>query len=254
MIKTVFKVIGLTLLVGYLLAAGILYGCWRPEPRYKGIHISIDYPSDEAHFVSEASIRQLVTNKPGFRCKGQPFSAVNTLELTQYLEEHNRLIRHVACYHTPDSLLRIDIEQRDPIIRVKSQNDVRDAQGHAMRDFYIDRDGEMMPAQLGTAIRLPLVTGHVRASDLQPLHDFALYLKHHDFWADDITQIYLDEKGDVSLIPRIGDHLIELGSLDGYDEKLDHVREFYDQVMPRRGWNAYHVISVKYDGQVVGRK
>lgn len=254
MVKTIFKIIAIVLLLGYLLVAGFLYGFWRDEPRYRGIMIKVDYPSDEAHFVTENAIRQLITAKPGFKCKGQPYEAVNTLELSQYIEEHNRLVRHASCYHTPDSLLRIDIEQRNPIIRIKSSLSINDEKGRPMHDFFIDRDGEMMPAQLGTPIHLPLVTGSVRAQDIQPLHDFALFLKGEQFWSDNITQIYYRENGDVELIPRIGDHCILLGPLEDYEKKLQKVRTFYDEVLPRKGWNAYRVINVKFNGQVVGEK
>jgi len=253
-VKTIFKIIALVLLVGYLLVAGFIYGFWRDEPCYRGIKIVVDYPSDEAHFVTETEIRQLVTQKPGFKYKGEPFDAVNTLELSQYIEEHNRLVRHASCYHTPDSLLRIDIEQRNPIIRVKSSISINDATGHPRSDFFIDRDGDIMPALTGTAIHLPIVTGFVHADDIAPLHEFALFLKDESFWSDFITQIYYCENGDVELIPRIGDHRILLGPLDDYKNKLNHVRTFYDEVLPRVGWNAYSVINVKFNGQVVGVK
>lgn len=254
MVKTIFKVIGLVILLGYLLAASFIYGFWRDEPRYRGIKIVVDYPSDEAHFVSEESIRQLILSKPNFKCKGMTYKEVNTLELSQYIEEHNRLVRHASCYHTPDSLLRIDIEQRNPIARVKSSLSVKDENGHALQDFFIDRDGAMMPAQLGNAIRLPLVTGNVKSEDIQSIHDFALFLRKNDFWWDNVTQIHFLENGDVELTPRIGDHRILIGPLEGYEKKLDNVRDFYDKVLPRTGWNAYKVINVKFEGQVVGEK
>ena len=254
MVKTIFKAIGVTLLLGYLLGAGYLYGFWRNEPRYRGMLITIDYPSDDAHFVTEASIRQLVEGKPGFRFKGKPYSEVNTLELAKYIEEKNRLVRHASCYHTPDSLLRIDIEQRNPIMRVKSSTLVNAGDGHSMADFYIDRDGAMMPAQFGTAIQLPLVTGFVKTRHIQPLHDFALFLKGDDFWSAEITQIYIRENGDAELIPRIGDHTILIGSFDDTQQKLDNVRTFYDKVLTRKGWNFYKTINVKFHGQVVGEK
>lgn len=254
MVKTIFKVIGLVLLVGYLLIAGVLYGFWRDEPRYRDMMIVVNYPNDEAHFVTETSIRQLVASKPGFKCKGKTYDEVNTLELSQYIEEHNPLVRHASCYHTPDSLLRIDIEQRNPVIRVKSVSGVSDGKGHNLQDFFIDRDGALMPAQSGNAIRLPLVSGHVKSDQVQALHDFALFLEDDDFWSDCITQIYMLENGDAELIPRVGDHRILLGPLEDYDKKLDRVRTFYEKVLPRKGWNAYRVINVKFNGQVVGEK
>lgn len=254
MVKIIFKVIGLILIVGYLLTAGFIYGFWRSEPRYRGIKIVVNYPNDEAHFVTETDIRQLITSKPGFKCKGKTYDEVNTLELCQYLKDNNPLVRQAACYHTPDSLLRIDIEQRNPIIRVKSAIGVSNGKNRSMQDFYIDRDGAMMPAQTGTAIHLPIATGYIRQEHIAPLHDFAIFLKHHDFWADAITQIYVLEDGDVELVPRVGDHRILLGELTDYEKKLEHVRTFYDKVLPRKGWNAYRVINVKFDGQIVGEK
>lgn len=253
MVKTIFKALGLLLLLGYLLGAGYLYGFWREEPRYRDLRITVSYPSDDAHFVTESSIRTLVTKKPGFHCKGKTYAEVNTLELARYIEEKNPLVRHASCYHTPDSLLRIDIEQRNPIIRVKSANPVNTGKVH-MVDFYIDRDGAMMPAQFGTAIQLPLVTGYVKPSHIAPLHDFALFLKDDDFWSAEVTQIHIRENGDAELVPRIGDHTILLGSFDNTKKKLDHVRKFYDKVMPRKGWNYYKTINVKFDRQVIGEK
>ena len=254
MVKTIFKAFAILLLLGYLLGAGCLYGFWRSEPRYRGMHITVDYPSDDAHFVTEAGIRQLVEAKPGFHFKGKAYSEVNTLELARYIEQKNRLVRHATCYHTPDSLLRIDIEQRNPVIRVKSDVPVTGADTHALKDFYIDRDGAMMPAQFGTAIQLPLVTAYVRARHVQPLRDFALFLKKDDFWSAEVTQIYIRENGDAELVPRIGDHTILIGSFDDISRKLNNVRTFYDKVMPRKGWNYYKTINVKFEGQVVGEK
>ncbi len=131
---------------------------------------------------------------------------------------------------------------------------VKDSKGAPVTDFYIDLDGELMPAQLGSAIRLPLVTGYVREKHILPLHDFARYLEDEDFWSDEITQIYVRENGDIELIPRIGEHSILVGNFENIDEKLDHVRTFYKKVLQRKGWNAYRVINAKFDGQIVGEK
>ena len=252
MIKTIFKVIGILLIFGYLLAAGLMYGGWREEPVYKGLQVNVDYPNDDAHFVNPADIRSKILPSK-LNPIGKPFSQVNTMEISQLVEQ-NKLVRNAAVYHTPDSLLRIDITQRNPIIRVKSSLGVKDSKGTAVSDFYIDLDGELMPAQFGSAIRLPLVTGYVRDRHIMPLHDFALFLKDNDFWSDEITQIYVRENGDIELVPRIGDHTILVGDFEDIDTKLKHVRTFYKKVLPKKGWNAYKVINAKFDGQIVGEK
>lgn len=254
MIKQVLKTVGLTLLVIYLLMAGVIFGFWRKEPCYRGIKVEVNCPDGNAHFVTEASILQLIRSIPGLKIQGKPYSEVNTYELARYIEDHNRLVRRASCYHTPDSLLRIDIDQRNPVMRVMSTVAVRDAKGNAMQDFYIDDQSQMMPAQFGTAICLPLATGYVSTSLIEPLRQFADVLSHDSFWRDEVTQIHVAQNGDISLVPRVGNHTILLGSLDDVQTKLDHVRTFYDKVLPRRGWNAFRVINVKFDGQVIGEK
>lgn len=254
MLKQVLRIIFLTLLLGYLLAAGILYTFWRPEPTYRAVKVCIDYPNDEAHFVTEQGILDLLNSKPGFKFQKLGYADVNTLELSQYIEEKNQLVRHAYCFHTPDSILRIDVEQRSPVLRVKSDIVVKGASGRQLTDFYIDHDGEMMPALGGNAVHLPIATGYIRPADIQPLRDFALFLKGNDFWSNEITQIYVRRDGEIELIPRIGDHRILIGDFSNIERKLKKVRKFYAEVLPRKGWNAYSVIDVKFDGQIIGEK
>ena len=56
------------------------------------------------------------------------------------------------------------------------------------------------------------------------------------------------------MVPRVGRHLLEIGSADNVGEKLDRLMHFYRKGLDEIGWNKYSVISVAYDGQVVCRK
>lgn len=241
MVKLVLKIIGVILLVGYLLVAGVVYGIKREPARYRDIQIVVTDSAD-AQFVRASDIRRRL-NEERFDPIGKTYSEVNTYQLANMVEQ-NKLVKKADCYHTPDSLLRIDIVQRHPIMRVKSS---------IAGDFYIDTEGEIMPYQPGVAIRLPLVTGRVPKEMVKEgLFDFALFLNSHRQWKDAITQINVNERGDVELIPRVGSHTILLGSLNNVEKKLDRLLVFYDKVLSRKGWNAYSVINVKFDGQVVG--
>ena len=46
----------------------------------------------------------------------------------------------------------------------------------------------------------------------------------------------------------------ELGSVEGFQEKLDRLRIFYREGLEQVGWNKYSTISLAYDGQVVCTK
>lgn len=244
MLRTVLITAGTLLLVAYLAVCGFIYAD-RAEMIYAGDRIVV-LDSADLHFVREADVRAIL-RQANFSARGKRLHEVNTYELGRLIEQ-NPLVRSARCYHTPDSMLRIDVEQRHPIMRVKSNG--------PDGDFYIDTEGETMPAHPGVALRLPLVTGQVRRSEVRELglYEFARFLEDNRFWRQEITQIHVDAAGEVTLVPRVGSHVILMGSLQDYEQKLDRLLTFYQKVMPRKGWNAYSVLNVKFDGQVVGER
>jgi len=240
--RRIFLIFALAIVVAYLAVCGFIYAPSEPMHYTRTLIVVTD--SDTYDFVHAADIRQQI-QKASFRYRGKSVDSVDTYRLSQLIEK-NRLIRHARCYHTPDSSLRIDITQRHPIMRVKSITE---------GDFFIDTDGETMPAFTTTAIRLPLVTGYATHSMVDDgLYEFARFLQDDRFWRTGITQIWIDNKGEVYLVPRVGNHTILLGSFDNYEAKLDRLLEFYKKVMPRKGWNAYSVLNLKFDGQVIGER
>ena len=69
-----------------------------------------------------------------------------------------------------------------------------------------------------------------------------------------VEQIDQDANGEFTLIPKIGNEKILLGGSDMIEDKLDRLKLFYSENMGRQGWNVYQTISVKFKGQIVGKK
>jgi cell division protein FtsQ len=57
--------------------------------------------------------------------------------------------------------------------------------------------------------------------------------------------------GEYVLVPRLGGHLIELGSLENLDKKFRNLLALYDQGFEKGGWEKYRKVSVKFDNQIV---
>ena len=55
----------------------------------------------------------------------------------------------------------------------------------------------------------------------------------------------------VEIIPRVGDQVVLLGELDGYERKLAKLLTFYRKAMAKEGWDKWNYIDLRYDGQVV---
>ena len=59
---------------------------------------------------------------------------------------------------------------------------------------------------------------------------------------------------EVELVPRVGNHRIMLGTLEGFEEQLAYLKLFYEQAIPKMGWEKYSMINLKYKNQIVCTK
>ena len=75
-----------------------------------------------------------------------------------------------------------------------------------------------------------------------------------DFWKAQVEQIDVARDGEISMVPRVGDHLLILGTADNVENKLERLMNFYEKGLDNIGWNKYRSISVAYENQVVCKK
>ncbi|MCF0179106.1 MAG: hypothetical protein HUJ97_02500 [Bacteroidales bacterium] len=243
MLKRIIIILGLFALVCYLAVAGVIYRIGSEPMSCKEVKVNIK-DIDEKTFLTESDILQLF-RKLKLKLVGNRVDSINTYEIVRLIE-NNKLVRRAYCYHTPDSSLRVDIEQRKPVLRVQSTT---------IGDFYIDKEKIFMPVQVVIPMQIPIATGYISKETVEnELLPIAEYLSDNGFWRDAITQIYVNTNGDIELIPRVGHHSILIGDSYNLEEKLDNVRTFYDKVLNKKGWNYYKIINVKFANQVIGEK
>ena len=137
------------------------------------------------------------------------------------------------------------VTQREPILRVKGM----------YGDYYVDSELKVMPVSPIFSAYVPIATGFVNKElALGQLGEFALFLRDHYFWNAQIEQIDVARNGEVTLVTRVGDQLVVMGTLDNYKDKLDRLYALYVNGFNKIGWNKYKQITLKYDGQVVCTK
>ena len=62
---------------------------------------------------------------------------------------------------------------------------------------------------------------------------------------------YIKENKEIELIPRVGNHNILLGNINGYEEKFKKLKLFYSEGVKQTGWNNYKEINLKFKDQIV---
>ena len=241
--KKTLYIIFATLLAVYIAVA--LYFFTRHEPQTP--------PCNEVEIVITDSLeRRFLQEKDivAFLKKGNLYPLNKTADQISTFDIKNSLLKNemvdmAEVVQTNSGKIKIVISQKMPILRVFSPKG----------NYYVDQMGRIMPEALGQAIYVPVASGNIEQSfAVQDLYTFALFLQKNDFWNDQIAQIYVRAPNDIEIIPLVGSHRILLGSLDNYEKKLKHLRLFYEQVIPKAGWEKYSVINLKYKNQIVCTK
>ncbi|MCC7233328.1 MAG: cell division protein FtsQ, partial [Bacteroidia bacterium] len=89
---------------------------------------------------------------------------------------------------------------------------------------------------------------------LERVFRVADFLQNHPFWEAQIEQIYVNEKGELELIPRVGSHSVLIGEGKDLEKKFENLFLFYKEGLNKTGWNQYSIINLKYENQVVCTK
>ena len=221
------------------------------------IHIT---DSADYHFVTRQQLLDLVYNGNN-KILGIP---VRSIPVSQIEDRINRLreLRIAEAYMTIDGSLHIYADQRNPLMRV-----IPDEGG----DFFIDEEGYTFRKRNLYTPRLHIVGGNVditpamlegvsvldtsfKDTTLRDIFYFVKYIKNNSFWSALIDQIYVDNRDEIDLFPRVGNHLIRLGTAENYEGKLRNLEAFYDKILPEAGWNRYSSINLEFKDQIVCKR
>jgi cell division protein FtsQ len=194
-------------------------------------------------FVSKTEVLRFL-EESGHSPLGVRAEFIDESKIESVLESKSR-IKRAECYLTPSGTMCIDIAQREPIFRVMSSTG----------NYYVDSDGQIMRVAENFAAYVPIVTGILSEKYAQEeLYDFLKFVHEDKFWNAFIEQIDVNAKKEVTLVPRVGNQLIRMGTLNEYDTKLKKLFSVYKNGFNHLGWNCYKEINLMYDGQVVCTK
>ncbi len=240
-LRIISVIVALTLFC-YLLFASFIFAGSRQDQDCTELIVVVKDSLDK-HFVTQADIISLLKSIDMYPV-GKPVSQFDTNRMEEELLK-NEMIAKVEAYKTPSGAIKLEVVQKMPVLRVMSNGG----------DYYVDHSGSSMPVSRRYAAYVPVATGYIEKElALTGLYKFALFLQKNDFWNNQIEQIYVHPNKEVTLIPRVGSHRILLGTLDDFNEKLDNLQLFYEQAIPKVGWEKYNQINLKYKEQIVCTK
>ena len=175
--------------------------------------------------------------------EGRQMKDIPVQEIEDALLRHP-LVRTAVCYERLDGTIKAEVTQRIPLFRVAGAD-----------NYFVDTDRRLMPVRSTTAAYVPVATGYITEQmATNELYDFFEYVSQNPFWNAQIVQADVSKNGEITIIPRVGGHVILLGNTHNYKSKLKKMKVFYQEGFAKIGWRQYREIDLRFENQVIGRK
>jgi cell division protein FtsQ len=221
----------------------------------QGLDVAISSEA-EMYFIDKIDVENHVINASD-SVVGKRMIDLNTLHIEQVIETLPE-VKKADVYKTINGRLKVNVELRVPVARVFNKNG---------NSFYIDKQGEMMPLSTKYSARILTVNGNIHQpqnagnagvmvaerfeKQLREIHEIASFIAADSFWSAQIQQVYVDEKLEYVLIPRVGNYEIQFGKMTDIETKFLKLNSFYEQALSKTDWNKYKTINLKYKDQIV---
>lgn len=237
--KVAIKIFLLLLVAGYLIFAIVEFSQRTEERVCEAVDIQIT-DSLEGGFVTTDYIHSILTKNKIF-AEGRKLSSIDIQGLEETLQK-DPYIDSANCYCSAASHLCIQIIPQRPILHVIQNNG---------ENYYLDRSGATMPVE-NMNIDLCIATGNITKDYIKKnIMELAKFIYQDEFWDKQIEQIHVTDKHVIELYPRVGEHVIILGTPENFKRKLENLMIFYKNGLSKTGWNKYAIINLSYDGQIV---
>ncbi|MCR5313411.1 MAG: cell division protein FtsQ [Bacteroidaceae bacterium] len=246
----ILKVVGMITLflgiVGYLAYYMLIQSETDSESPCVAVELNMEDDVD-AQFISQKDVENILS-KSEWNPVGKNMKGVNAAGIESLVAE-NPFVKEVNCYKSTKGKVIVSVKQRTPLIYIIPNDTV---------GYFLDETATIIPTSKYVK-NIVVASGDIDYKYASTeLLEFAVFLEKNKFWNDQIEQIYIsrDDKNKrfVELVPRVGDQLIFLGTLNDFETKLERLKIFYEKVMGTVGWNKYSRINLEYENQIICTK
>jgi len=206
------------------------------------------------NFIERDEVDRILMENGGAMV-GKDLNDINIHKLENALKA-NPFIEFAKVYADMTGVIHIQIKQRVPVLRVVNMANLH---------FYIYGNGKKNPLSDNYTTKVLVASGLIeedfsgrvdtlKTKMARDLFRTALYIRSDTLWDNQIEQLFVDLRGDIEMVPRVGGHKIILGSADSLQIKFRNLLVFYKKAIPKVGWDTYKTINLKYANQIVCEK
>ena len=206
-------------------------------------------------FVTAADIRKYIDRNCG-KLIGEPIDCINLTDVEEAVESRSAVLNCEA-YVTKNSKLSINVTQRKPVVRFQKKDG----------GFYADAEGYIFPLQSNYASHVQIIDGNIPLAansgykgDIEDPEERAWFrsmmkvvnhIEGSKTWKGKIVQIHVNDKGELTLVPREGNEVFLFGQPHSIQDKFSKMEKYYTTIIPEKGAKKYKTVDVRFEKQIV---
>jgi cell division protein FtsQ len=211
--------------------------------------------SAQNRFITPLEIKSIL-KKEGIETKKTKIKSLNIAQLEKSINNKTVVKKSQISYTITGSII-VEIMQRRPILRFETNNG----------GFYMDETAYLFPLVRSFTSYVPVISGDIpldipsgyrgyieKNRWAKSMRDLGLYLEKDGFWNSMIDQVFVNNKGELILIPKNGTKEIFFGKPEEIDSKFKKLFAYYDKVVYIYGWDYYKSVDLRFSNQIVCKK
>ena len=234
---------------GVILLSLMIFSGIRADNRKVG-ELVVEVMDEEGnYFTDDLEVVHLLTNKSTEFVVGVRLGELEPKMLEERVEA-NPFVREAQVFRDLQGNLQVKVEQSKPIARLFT---------NGMQDRYVDSDGRILPVNARHTARVPLLETEFdfswenmhESTYSQQVFQLLQYIEADAFWSAQIAHVLLKRNGEVEMFPQVTKQRILFGKPEEIEGKFKKLMTFYKEILPKKGWNTYQKVNVKFENQII---
>lgn len=231
--------------VAILLLVAVAWGKKQTPRSVPCVAIEYDFRDGKQRMYVEQGELNLLLDKEHLYPVDKPLATVALQRMEQVISNHP-MVRTTECFITPRNIVKVQLTQRVPLLRVQKPGDT----------YFIDTDRKRMEARESVKDSVLIVKGAVseRLATTE-LADFAKWLKSDKYWCERIKYVDMSTPRMMHLyLKDTQQPRIVVGEIKGFKSKMAKLRTFMENGAEATQGKQYTELDLRFKDQVIGRK
>ncbi|WP_370087542.1 cell division protein FtsQ/DivIB [Ekhidna sp.] len=213
--------------------------------------VKVEITDQEGNFFTDQlEVVDLMTDKSADYVLGVEMGNLDPKVLEERVEA-NPFVKDAQVYRDLKGNLQVKVEQSKPIARLFIDG---------KKDRYIDADGRVLPVNAKHTARVPLMETEFEfmweenlseSKYGKQIFELLTFIEKDKFWKAQIAHIFIKKDGEIELYPQVTKQVVEFGKPEDLDRKFSKLMTFYKEILPKKGWNTYDRVNLKFENQII---